>query len=862
MLLAVSAASAASPHPVRVGRVTPVPKGASVLGGLTTTTPIDTTVVLKPRDPAALQAYALAVSTPGSSFYHHYLSVSEFRQRFGPTDSQIASVLSSLRRHGLNPGAAAPNGLAIPVRANAGALSRAFAISLRRLKLHTGRTAFAPDQAPQLDASVAGLVQDVVGLDDLALPHPLAVRARAQARAVPHVATGGPQPCGTASGSGFRTADQLASAYRFSGLYGAGDQGAGQGVAIVELEPNSTSDIAAYQACYGTSTAVTYTAVDGGAGSGAGSGEAALDIEDVIGLAPHAAIDVYQAPNSIFNLYDAYNAIISADAQKVVSVSWGVCEAQEGSLAFAENTLFQEAAAQGQSIFSATGDGGADDCGTGSVSVDDPASQPFVTSVGGTSLTSLGPPPGESVWNDSYGASGGGLSSFWGMPSYQAGAPASLHVINSNSSGGPCAAPAGSFCREVPDVSADADPATGLAIFYNGSWIGIGGTSAATPLFAALVALINASSACGGAPVGFANPVLYGSAGHAYSTVFNDVTSGSNGLYPAGSGYDMASGLGSPQGAALAANGCDPQVTVGNPGPQHSVVGAGVSLSVPGNDSAGYPLTYGAVGLPPGTSINSGNRTISGAASAAGTYTVTVHAVDSRNHSGSATFTWTVGPAISNPGNLKARVGNAIKRQIVANDNHSAPISYGASGLPWGLSIKSTTGLITGKAYAPGSYAVTVSAKANAVSSNVRFTWTITGPTVSRASVTGVAKGKPKLAFTLSAGSGSPPLKKLQIHLPKGLGFGRSFANGTVVYDPKGKRVKGIKLKLSKGVLVITLPKRLSKVRITIGHPAIGASRNLTSGVKHKKVHQVQLTLKPTDARGFTSLVTVTLKPS
>src|SRR5205823_1235192 len=161
-------------------------------------------------------------------------------------------------------------------------------------------------------------------------------------------------------------------------------------------------------------------------------------------------------------------------------------------------------------------------------------------------------------------------------------------------------------------------------IFYNGSWQGFGGTSAAAPTFAALTALINASSACGGTPVGFANPVLYGSAGHVYSSDFNDVTSGNNGLYIARSGYDMASGLGSPQGDQLAANICSPDVSVANPGPQHSVVGAGVSMPVPGNDSAGYPLSYGSTGLPPGMSIGASNGTISGAARAAGNYAVTV----------------------------------------------------------------------------------------------------------------------------------------------------------------------------------------------------------------------------------------------
>jgi hypothetical protein len=876
-LLPVSLAFAASPRQVRVGPPPRVPAGAAALGAVAPTTPIDSTVVLKPRDPAALEAYASAVSTPSSSFYRRYLSVSQFRQRFAPSDSQVAAVVASLQGHGLTPGAVTANGLAIPVRANAGAMNRAFAISLRRLKLATGRTAFAPDQKPLIDASVAPLVQSVLGLDNLTVPHPLAVHApRPQARAVPHVATGGPQPCASASGSGFRTADQLASAYGFSGLYGSGDLGAGQAVAIFELEPNSTSDISAYQACYGTNTPVSYTNVDGGAGSGPGGGEAALDIEDVIGLAPRSAIHVYRAPNTFSGLFDNYNAIVSANAERVISTSWGVCEPEAGPAVNAENTLFQEAAVQGQSVFAASGDNGSSDCSPGSgVAVDDPASQPFVTGVGGTSLTSLGPPPVESVWNNRYGASGGGVSSFWTMPTYQSGAPAWLNVINSNSSRGSCAAPAGAFCREVPDVAADADPSTGLAIYYGGSWSGFGGTSVGAPMFAALVALINASSACGGTPVGFANPALYGSAGHVYASDFNDVVGGDNDVYPAGAGYDMASGLGSPQGAQLAASICDPQVTVGNPGPQHSVVGVAVSVPVSGSDSAGYPLTFSASGLPPGVSINSSTGTISGAASAAGSYDVTVQAMDSRNRVGGTSFSWTVDSAgvgvsnpgnpvavgVVNPGNRTGRVGKPFSLQMVAFDNNGGALSYSASGLPPGLAIK-PNGLISGTPSSPGSFSVTVTARTGAVSGSTGFTLSIAGPSVSRASLTGIAKGRPRLAFTLSAGSGSPALKKLQIALPKGLSFSRSFRSGTAVDGPNGKRVKGVKLSVSKGALVITLPKAITRMRITIGPPAISASRNLISGVKHKKVHQVQLTLKPTDARRFTSLVTVKLKPS
>ncbi|MGB8877873.1 MAG: hypothetical protein WCD11_16230, partial [Solirubrobacteraceae bacterium] len=182
-------------------------------------------------------------------------------------------------------------------------------------------------------------------------------------------ATGGPQPCSAASsaapGQDAYTANEIAGAYNFNSLYGNGDEGAAIKVALFELEPNSTSDIAAYQSCYGTNTTVNYIKEDGGAGSGSGQGEAALDIEDVIGLAPKATMDVYQAPNSNTGLIDNYTAIVDNDTDQVVSTSWGECESESGSsIISAEGTLFEQAATQGQTIYAAAGDDGSTDCET------------------------------------------------------------------------------------------------------------------------------------------------------------------------------------------------------------------------------------------------------------------------------------------------------------------------------------------------------------------------------------------------------------------------------------------------------------------------------------------------------------------
>jgi hypothetical protein len=604
-LTAGNRASAAAGTPRRVGRAPHHPAGSKVIGSLSPTARLSVTIALKPRDPAGLGSYATEVSTPGSSVYHHYLTVAQFRRRFAPATSEVRALDTELRSRGLVGRPVTRNGLAIPITGRASAIAHALSISFERVRLASGRVAYANTAAAQFPASVAGDVQAVLGLDSLTRAVPLGIHSPAahggHGRDKPHVVTGGPQPCSAAVSDGdtyaAHTADELASAYRFSNLYGAGDMGGGQTVALFELEPYSTSDISTYQSCYGTSTSVSNVAVDGGAGSGAGSGEAALDIEDLIGLAPQVSVRVYEGPNSNTGLYDTYNQIVSDDVAKVISTSWGECESAEvATNAQSENTLFEEAATQGQSVLAAAGDSGSTDCGGSTLAVDDPASQPYVTGVGGTTLSAVGPPPTESVWNDGKrgGAGGGGISSRWKMPSYQSATASSLNVVSANSSGVPCGAASDSYCREVPDVSADANENTGYVIYYKGSWTAFGGTSAAAPLWAALTALSDASNACHGKSVGFANPALYSAAADTYTNDFNDITSGTNslsgsGLYPAGAGYDMASGLGTPVGSGL------PDALCGSSTPA-------VTLTTPANGSAtgsATPTFAGAAGTSP-----------------------------------------------------------------------------------------------------------------------------------------------------------------------------------------------------------------------------------------------------------------------
>jgi kumamolisin len=342
--------------------------------------------------------------------------------------------------------------------------------------------------------------------------------------------------------------------------------------------------------------------------------------------------------------------------------------------------LFQEAATQGESVDVAQGDAGSEAClqgGTdGSLNVQDPGSQPFVTSVGGTTITTLGPRPVETTYNDpAGGAGGGGISKAWAMPAYQAGAPASLNVINANSSGVPCA-PTNDDCREVPDVSADASDLSAYAIYYAGNWDGFWGTSAAAPTWAAYTALVNGSSACGGTTVGFANPLLYQIAADDYAGAFNDITTGTNdlsggqgGLFPTGPGYDMATGLGSPNGGVLAQDLCAARasaVTVTDPGNQTTAVGAPVSLPIRATDATAARLSYSATGLPPGLSIDPGTGVISGTTTTAVATAVQVTVTDADGASARASFTWIVGGSAKSHTELSCQQPSAAQSHRVA----------------------------------------------------------------------------------------------------------------------------------------------------------------------------------------------------
>ncbi len=539
-------------------------------------------VVLRPRDEAALGRLATAVSTPGSALFHHPITLAEFDRRFGVSAAQVRRSELALRAQGLTQLSLAPDDLVLHVTTTVAGAERAFGVTLYRYAdRRTGRIAgFAASGAPRVRDDVVDATGAVIGLDSLAAPRPAGLVLARLPRATSNAPT---SSCPQAAGAGLSPA-QVAAAYGLDQLYDdpTPDLAAGVPVAVVEFAPYVTADLDAFAACYGLDASrVTSESVDGGAPPDPqGSIEGDLDVEELLGLAPRASITVWQAPNTDAGSIDAFTKAVDSGAA-VVSTSWGLCEAAlDPGVASAENELFEQAAALGESVIAASGDEGSEDCtaSTGqasSLQVDDPASQPFVTGVGGTTLSLS--PRSETGWNAGDFAGGGGLSTHWPMPAYQAGpgsaagpsgsAPAGglvAGVINSDSSGTPCKAPPGGYCREVPDVSADAGAPYGIVATVGagtgtaGTWVGVEGTSGAAPTWAALLALADASVACAGKRVGFANPGLYAAAaGGAASAALTDVTAGAGALdnsirpgfshlYPVTAGYDMATGLGSP----------------------------------------------------------------------------------------------------------------------------------------------------------------------------------------------------------------------------------------------------------------------------------------------------------------------------
>jgi len=541
------------------------------LGSVPSGQQVNLVVVLSPRDQAGLTALLSNLYNTASPQYHQWLAPGAFDQEFGPSAATVDAALAWLRGLGLH--ATAGSGFGIDASGSASAVGSGLGVSLERYRLSGGRAAFAESATPQVPTSLTPYVASIVGLNDLpaAAPQSLQVPKSKLSRAgapssAPASSSEAPEALSTctgasaaASANGGYTPASLGAAYGVPSLLDAGFDGAGEHLGVFELAPSSALDVSSYESCFGLHDPVSVVEVDGGGTPDAGGTEEAdIDIEQQATQVPGAAsITSYEGPNTDMGAYDTAAAIVSADTAKFVSDSWGLCEALNatsgtGSIA-AVDVLLQQASSQGQSIFTAAGDSGSEDCfpddGDAALAVDYPSSSPWVTAVGGTSLSLNGT---ETVWNGCQGvvagsgcgtgdgAGGGGTSESEGKPIWQAGL--------SNPPEASCGFN-GSNCREVPDVSADAG--VPVAFYTDGQWELYIGTSIGAPLDAGIWA--DRGSECAQPATGDAAPLLYElAASGAEGSGINDITSGDNdftgtnsGDYAAGPGYDLASGLGS-----------------------------------------------------------------------------------------------------------------------------------------------------------------------------------------------------------------------------------------------------------------------------------------------------------------------------
>jgi subtilase family serine protease len=487
------------------------------------------------------------------------LSAETLRSLFGPARATTAAADRYLARRGFTLHSSGI--LTRTYGGSAGAAARAFATPIV-LYREAGAVYRRPAGTPSLPPRLASAVTSIDGLSSLPVAHPLIGRSAAVSALTSCAGAttlqsqkGGYQPSQLASSGG----------YDFQSLLDGGSAGQSDTLAFVEFSNYTPSNVAKYQGCYGTSVPITDVNLNGGTTDRSGAAEVQLDEEVAATAAPRLShIYTYIAPNdgsvSFGSVIDSIIEDQPSTHTNLVSISWGDCETpSQFSSMRSDDVEFQLAQAAGITVVAASGDTGSDDCGPGSLTyrVDYPSSSPYVTGVGGTSLhLGVSGASHETTWghpdSDKGTGGGGGASILYTMPGWQS-APGVISADTHTT----CGAGGDQPCREVPDVSLDANPYTGYIIYSGGSWRLFGGTSAGAPLLSAMIADADSYSLTNGGRRlgGSANAFFYANAG---APLFRDITMGSNNiygqttLYAATAGYDMASGLGTPDGATLA----------------------------------------------------------------------------------------------------------------------------------------------------------------------------------------------------------------------------------------------------------------------------------------------------------------------
>lgn len=499
--------------------------GDVATGPLAISQPIHVAISLKLRNQAQLDSFIANAEKPDTPIAQRTMSQEQFIAQFSPTQAQAQAVADYLTKAGFTNVTIAANRQLVTADANADVVHTAFNTTFESVHTHDGRHAFHNTSDVLIPSSLQDIVRSVVGLDTVHLSHIFARRATTYAA----------QTLATGTAVGHNPTD-------FPKIYGASSLGTASTIAVGVITSGQMSDVLSdvktFESNNGLPSLVPTVEGTGntGAVSASGDGEWDLDSQDILGMTGGVkSLTYYDAASlSDADLTTVYNLAVSDNKARVINVSLGECEtdAKSAGTTSAEDAIFQQAVAQGQTFSVSSGDSGADECGTGGVTPSWPASSQYVVAVGGTELYTSGTTTwgSETVWNNlssNEGATGGSPSTFEPMPSWQSG-------VGQN---------AGHTTRGVPDIAFDASPVSGALVIVDGQANQqIGGTSLASPLFVGAWARIEAAN---GGNLGFAAPLLYKAAAANYAADFHDITSGNNSGETAATGWDYTTGWGS-----------------------------------------------------------------------------------------------------------------------------------------------------------------------------------------------------------------------------------------------------------------------------------------------------------------------------
>ncbi len=572
------------------------------------------TLSLNVNDQAGMEAYAASTVDPASPNFHKFLTPAQVGELYGQSSTTITQIVNFLSSQGLVVTNVFPSNLMLTARGTNAQLAAVFGSPIHYFQA-LGATYEAPVGTPAVPTQLAAVVKGVHGLNQRpllrsnAMQQPLSGVSTGESKLVPTVT---PTPAAAATGlPGQYTTADLASQYNITPLYAAGLNGAGKTIGIATLAGYRQSDVFAYWNALGLSVSpnrITDVPVDGGVLNRDGPGsdgaiETTLDVEQSGGVAPGAAMRVYLAPNTESGFIDLFAQAVNENIIDTLSVSWGSPEIfNDAATLSAYHAIFLQAAVQGIPVIAAAGDAGAYDINrsfaypacTTLLSVDFPASDPFVLSAGGTTLPHVQQHlhgsvtiPTERAWAwdylrnyivQFYGQTlyysdyfavggGGGVSIDFARPGYQSGIAGTMNSASAQSLY--CKAsvvgmsgtgyvdlvdmPAGLAGRNLPDVSLNADPFSGYLVYANGAFsAGSGGTSFVAPQLNGIFTLIAQGT---GSRLGLLQPQLYNAfktQGYGAGSPFRPITAGTDFFYPSTANFNPATGLGSLNVANLA----------------------------------------------------------------------------------------------------------------------------------------------------------------------------------------------------------------------------------------------------------------------------------------------------------------------